>query len=1074
MFKVVIRILLLSWCGIAYSVSPMIATGRCHSLALDAAGDVSAWGCDDRGQLGVGRETFFASPRQIQLPGKVVLISAGPDFTVALQDDGSVWSWGKNDNGQLGNGTRSASSIPAKIGSGFTAISSGAFHTLGLKSDGSLWGWGLNGWGQLSDKFDSAILVPQKIGSGYVAVAAGGFHSLAIKADGTLWSWGWNYFGQLGDGSSDSNRLIPKQVGTAKYKFVSAGAQHSLALRDDGTLWAWGMNSDGQLGIGDTNTETCTGWGVEMLCSKNPFLVGDKYIAIAGGLTQTIGIKADGTLWAWGRTNLVKNWVPVQIGAGFAVVAPGGDLAITKDGRLWKVGTDGVIEEILRSSTIITMAGSSQLHAIGIKSDGTIFGWGSNANGQLGDGSATFSVIPKYIGSGFQLVAAGGDYSFGLKSDNSLWAWGQGFSASPTKVGSDYMTVSAAWNHYLALGTDGSLWAGGSNNQGQFGDGTTLAKSNLQRIGGQFSAIAVGYDFSLGLKSDGSLWAWGINDHGQTGASSTKQCTQFTNSPLVPCNLSPIQIGSGIASIAAGFYHSLAISSTGDLLAWGRNSSGQIGDGTTADVVSPKKIGIGFKSIFAGALNSFGIKTDGSVFAWGNNYYGNFGDGTNSDRPNPTRVDALNNVWSIAASLERTLALRIDGRVMTFGQNDQGQLGDGTFASHRSPVLVVNSTVNGFLNLDAGVATKTPTSLDVPFYLTSSGGISDTSALVTSTTKFNPADSGKVGSVFVTASVPSSSLGALAVTQNIPNAASPKVVRPAMLAGTASTGFTLIQLTPTGWQTVVNGKLVPYASGVLGDQLSAQTILNGTDTTNLKGAEFCVGYGTNAQDMIDNGNIRAIATIPGAATPSTCAVGTTLSSSISVTPGWNLLGNPINQTILVSEKFGDATKISSVWKWDAVKGNWQFYAPAMSAADLSTYATSQNYALLSEISPGDGYWVNAKVQADLGTVSGSAVYLRQSSLASGWNLVSTASPISAKDFNLTLSTTPPTSGQVPINMTSLWAWDSARSNWYFYAPSLEAQGGTALVDYISSKGYEDFTTSGKTLGNGAGIWVNRP
>jgi hypothetical protein len=286
--------------------------------------------------------------------------------------------------------------------------------------------------------------------------------------------------------------------------------------------------------------------------------------------------------------------------------------------------------------------------------------------------------------------------------------------------------------------------------------------------------------------------------------------------------------------------------------------------------------------------------------------------------------------------------------------------------------------------------------------------------------------------------------------------------------------LTLIQLTPTGWQTVVNGQLIPYSSGVLGDQLAAQTILSGADTTNLKGAEFCVGYGTSAQNMIDNGNIRAVATIPGASTTSTCVVGGIISVGLSVAPGWNLLGNPINQSMGVADKFGDASKIQSVWKWDAAKANWQFYTPSLSAADLLAYATTQGYGVLSEINAGDGYWVHAKTQADLGSLCGQAINLRQSSLSSGWNLVSTASPISAEDFNLSLSTTPPTAGQIPVNLTSLWAWDNAASQWYFYAPVLDAQGASTLLDYIGAKSYKDFTSTGKTLGNGVGIWLNRP
>jgi hypothetical protein len=234
-----------------------------------------------------------------------------------------------------------------------------------------------------------------------------------------------------------------------------------------------------------------------------------------------------------------------------------------------------------------------------------------------------------------------------------------------------------------------------------------------------------------------------------------------------------------------------------------------------------------------------------------------------------------------------------------------------------------------------------------------------------------------------------------------------------------------------------------------------------------------VGYGKTAQDMITNGNIRVVATIPGAASPTSCVVGGTLTVGIDVRSGWNLLGNPVKQSIAVADTFGDASKVTSVWKWDAAAANWQFYAPGLSAAELQAFATGQGYAVLTEINGGDGYWVNAKTQANLGSVTGEAINLRESSLASGWNLVSTASLVTPQYFNLTLSTTPPTLGQVPINLTSLWAWDSAQSNWFFYASSMEAQGGSALADYIAAQRYQDFAADSKTLGNGVGFWVRR-
>jgi hypothetical protein len=235
-----------------------------------------------------------------------------------------------------------------------------------------------------------------------------------------------------------------------------------------------------------------------------------------------------------------------------------------------------------------------------------------------------------------------------------------------------------------------------------------------------------------------------------------------------------------------------------------------------------------------------------------------------------------------------------------------------------------------------------------------------------------------------------------------------------------------------------------------------------------------VGYGTSAQDMVGNGNIRAVATIPGATTTDSCVVGGSISVAINVMPGWNLLGNPVNQSMAVADKFGDASKVTSVWKWDTAVSNWQFYAPCMTAEALQSFAASQGYSVLSDISPGDGYWVNAKAQADLGTLSGTAINLRQSSLSTGWNLVATANAITPPDFNLSLSTTPPTAGQLPINVTSLWAWDAGQSRWYFYAPSLDGPGGIVLIDNLSGQSYFDFATRGKMLGGESGFWVHRP
>ena len=193
---------------------------------------------------------------------------------------------------------------------------------------------------------------------------------------------------------------------------------------------------------------------------------------------------------------------------------------------------------------------------------------------------------------------------------------------------------------------------------------------------------------------------------------------------------------------------------------------------------------------------------------------------------------------------------------------------------------------------------------------------------------------------------------------------------------------------------------------------------------------------------------------------------------LALTQGWNLLGNSWNQPIDVASAFGSSAAVTSVWKWDNAGSRWLFYAPALSVAALQEKASASGLGVLNSILPGEGYWVNAKAPGTFGALGTTGFGLSAANLGAGWNLVATGNDVSAAAFNRSLADTPPSPAVVPLNLTSLWAWDSAQSSWYFYAPSLDASG--ALGAYLSDKGYSDFALHGKTLGNGVGFWVNRP
>lgn len=174
----------------------------------------------------------------------------------------------------------------------------------------------------------------------------------------------------------------------------------------------------------------------------------------------------------------------------------------------------------------------------------------------------------------------------------------------------------------------------------------------------------------------------------------------------------------------------------------------------------------------------------------------------------PAPVNGLTGVVAISAGGNHTVALKWDGSVVSWGSNTYGQLGDGTLAQHLSPVLAGNPSADGFLNLKLDTTLNVPPELQVPFFVVASGGITPTSATVSTTTKFNAADVNRSNAVFVTAMVPSGSPLALSAS-NVPRAMA--------LAASAANTFVQIQLTPTGWQQVIGGMLIPYAISTLGD-----------------------------------------------------------------------------------------------------------------------------------------------------------------------------------------------------------------------------------------------------------------
>ena len=380
---------------------------------------------------------------------------------------------------------------------------------------------------------------------------------------------------------------------------IWGGARGTIILKSDGTVWTWGANFDGKLGIGmDPNSLNRSPVPVKVHGPGN-FGYLNSISAIMGGEIHNVALKADGTVWAWGWNafgqlgNGTTNdaYSPIQTGLG--AVPP---------------------------LTSVVQLGGRPYFTLAVKADGTVWAWGMNQYGQMGNGtvnplSGPQVAVPVQVsnsGAGGAInhplqVTCGYQFGAALATNGTVWTWGSGSHGELGNgtTGSSYAStqvpgltnvtaISAGWFHILALKSNRTAWAWGNNSNGELGDGTTFNQSNAVQVLNVSIIVGVsgGDSHSSALAADGTVWKWGRNDLGELGNGTTN-----AGANPFPAKLLVDKFGAGFSNIvmvSARDYHNIAVKADGSVWMWGANDQGQCGDGTTNSVWRPSPvIGLG-------------------------------------------------------------------------------------------------------------------------------------------------------------------------------------------------------------------------------------------------------------------------------------------------------------------------------------------------------------------------------------------------------------------------------------------------------------------------------------------------
>jgi alpha-tubulin suppressor-like RCC1 family protein len=585
-----------------------ITAGSGFTCALGSTGAAYCWGQNTNGQLGNGTITTpqttatAVTTSGTPLSGVTLTqISAGTVYTgslaaaCALASTGTAYCWGAGGSGQLGNTTTTTTqdtavavtATGALAGVTLTGITVGTSFACALGSAGAVYCWGLGTSGQLGDNTTTTSNAPVPVsiagvlsGVNLTQISSGQLATCAEGSTGAFYCWGGNGSGQAGNPAMAHNFSVPVAV-TSEATMVSAGNTHACLLRN-GKAYCWGDNTVGELG---NSTTTTTPQSTPVAVSQGAMPTGTTLTQISAGTAWTCALASTGSAYCWGNNN------------SGGITALGNGLISASD----------VPVAVTMSGLIFTQISVGASFACALTSAGAAYCWGNNMQGMLGNGGTAFATTPTAVSQGamptgttLTQIEAGQNFTCAQASTGAAYCWGSdsngqlgngttttaqttpvAVSQGAMPTGTTLTGLGAGTADTCAVGSSGTAYCWGLNTNGQLGNNSTTQSTTAVAVTATSTAIPLnqntdGTSFACALDVTGTAYCWGLNTSGQLGNNSTTQS-------LVPTAVttSGVLSGATLAQVSAGSNFTCTEDTTGAFYCWGGNANGQLGNGTT-------------------------------------------------------------------------------------------------------------------------------------------------------------------------------------------------------------------------------------------------------------------------------------------------------------------------------------------------------------------------------------------------------------------------------------------------------------------------------------------------------------